>query len=120
MSTFRKSLVLIALAAGALSAQAQGKAEFGGIGRPATPAEVKAWNIDVRPDFQGLPKGSGSVSQGQTIWEGKCASCHGVFGESNEVFQPLVGGTTAADIASGRVARLTDPGFPGRTTMMKL
>lgn len=25
-------------------------------GRDATPAEVKAWDIDVRPDFKGLPK----------------------------------------------------------------
>jgi len=31
-----------------------------------------------------------------------------------------VGGTTAADVLSGRVARLTDPGFPGRTTLMKV
>jgi hypothetical protein len=31
------------------------------------------------------------------IWEEKCASCHGTFGESNSVFNPLVGGTTAED-----------------------
>lgn len=31
------------------------------IGRGAKPAEIKAWDIDVRPDFVGLPKGSGSV-----------------------------------------------------------
>jgi cytochrome c len=43
-----------------------------------------------------------------------------VFGESNEVFSPLVGGTSAKDIPSGRVARLTDPTFPGRTTLMKV
>ena len=35
-----------------------------GIGRAATPQEIAAWDIDVRPDFKGLPKGSGSVSQG--------------------------------------------------------
>jgi len=91
-----------------------------GIGRVATPAEIKAWDIDVRPDFKGLPKGAGSVSQGQDIWETKCASCHGVFGESNEVFSPLVGGTTAEDIKTGRVARLNDATFPGRTTLMKV
>ena len=91
-----------------------------GIGRPATPKEVAAWDIDVRPDFKGLPKASGSVAQGQDIWEAKCASCHGVFGESNEVFSPLVGGTTAQDIQTGRVARLTDASFPGRTTLMKV
>lgn len=110
-----------ALAAALLVGTAFAQAErFPGIGRPATPKEVAAWDIDVRPDFKGLPAGSGTVAQGMVIWESQCASCHGVFGESNEVFSPLVGGTTAADIASGRVARLTDPGFPGRTTMMKL
>lgn len=89
------------------------------LGRTATPAEVKAWDIDVRPDFQGLPKGSGTVSQGQTIWDGKCASCHGDFGESNEVFSPIVGGTSAEDIRRGRVASLTG-NQPYRTTLMKV
>lgn len=106
--------------AGAGWAQATGASAYPGIGRPATAKEVKAWDIDVRPDFKGLPKGAGSVAQGQVVWEAKCASCHGVFGEANEVFTPLVGGTTAADVLSGRVARLTDPGFPGRTTLMKV
>src|SRR6476659_7028680 len=92
---------------------------FPGVGRPATPAEVAAWDIDVRPDFKGLPPGSGSVAQGQKLWDAKCASCHGTFGESNEVFTPLVGGTTAEDIRSGRVAALAKPDI-ARTTLMKL
>jgi cytochrome c len=92
---------------------------FPGIGRPATPAEIAAWDIDVRPDFKGLPPGSGSVQQGQKIWDAKCASCHGTFGESNEVFMPLVGGITAGDIRTGRVAALTKPDV-ARTTIMKL
>ena len=91
-----------------------------GIGRAPTPAEVAAWDIDVRADFQGLPKGSGSVALGDTVWEAKCAACHGAFGESNEVFMPLVGGTTQADIASGHVANLAQPGVPHRTTLMKV
>ena len=99
---------------------AQGSAKFPGIGRNATPAEVKAWDIDVRPDFKGLPKGSGSVEQGQAIWESKCASCHGVFGESNEIFTPIAGGTTADDIKTGRVASLADRKQPQRTTLMKV
>jgi cytochrome c len=115
----RESLLALVVAACALAAHAQGKEAFPGIGRDATPAEVKAWNIDVRPDFQGLPKGSGSVSKGQAIWEGKCATCHGVFGESNEVFQPLVGGTTADDIKTGHVAALKRPDVE-RTMLMKL
>jgi cytochrome c len=98
----------------------QGSAKFSGIGRNATPAEVVAWDIDVRPDFKGLPKGSGSVEQGQVIWESKCASCHGVFGESNEIFTPIAGGTTTEDIKTGKVASLADRKQPQRTTLMKV
>jgi len=113
-------MLLACAAGGALAQRAPSTMMFEGIGRPATPKEVAAWDIDVRPDFKGLPKGRGSVAQGQDIWEAKCASCHGIFGESNETFSPLIGGTTAADVKSGRVARLNDVGFPGRTTLMKL
>lgn len=93
---------------------------YDGIGRPATAKEIAAWNIDVRPDFKGLPKGSGSVAQGQDVWENKCASCHGIFGESREVFSPIVGGTTKEDVQTGHVARLRDFGYPERTMLMKL
>lgn len=93
---------------------------FEGLGRIATPDEVKAWDIDVRPDFKGLPKGSGSVAKGMEVWDSQCASCHGVFGESNEVFTPIVGGTTAEDIKKGRVQSLKDGSAPQRTTLMKL
>jgi cytochrome c len=122
MSRRLEALLLAVLAAAAMGAQAQAPAagKFPGIGRAATPAEVAAWDIDVRPDFKGLPKGSGSVAKGQEVWEGKCASCHGVFGESNEVFSPLVGGTTAEDIKTGRVANLKRTDYPGRTTLMKV
>src|SRR5438552_18080182 len=102
----------------ALGTQAAEK--FPGVGRSATPTEIQAWDIDVRPDFKGLPAGSGSVSAGQAIWENKCASCHGTFGESNEVFTPIVGGTTQEDMRSGRVASLAGGGEPHRTTLMKL
>ena len=99
---------------------AQSSARYPGIGRSATANEIAAWDIDVRPDFKGLPAGSGSVAKGQAVWEGKCASCHGVFGEANNVYSPLVGGTTADDILAGRVARLRDAAFPARTTLMKV
>jgi cytochrome c551/c552 len=121
MSSSRSVLVAArVLALGLAACAAQAQTAPSGIGRVATPKELAAWDIDVRPDFKGLPAGSGSVAKGQEVWEGKCASCHGVFGESNQTFSPLVGGTTAADIVSGRVARLTDPVYPGRTTLMKL
>ena len=117
-SSLKQAAAALLALAGLAGAVAQ--TPYPGIGRAATPAELKAWDIDVRPDFKGLPKGAGSVSQGQDVWEARCAVCHGTFGESNEVFSPLVGGTTADDIKTGRVARLNDRTFPGRTTLMKV
>ncbi len=98
-----------------LSAQAEA---YPKVGRPATPREIAAWDIDVRPDFKGLPRGAGTVSQGQDVWDAKCASCHGSFGELNEVFTPIVGGTTKEDVKTGRVAALSGNKQPQGTTMM--
>ena len=119
MSRFRNALMTVALLAAAGLGAAQGS-KYPGVGRDATPKEVAKWDIDVRPDFKGLPAGSGSVAKGQDVWESKCAQCHGVFGESNEVFSPLIGGTTAQDIKTGRVANLSRSDYPGRTTIMKV
>jgi len=106
------SAALLAVSYGALAEP------LANVGRAATPAELAAWEIDVRPDFKGLPVGSGSVLRGQQIWDKTCATCHGSFGESNRVFSPLVGGTTAADIKTGHVAALISNSQPGRTTLM--
>ena len=118
----RGALVAAALAAFTLgTAQAQ-SAPWQNMGRDATAAEVKAWDIDVRPDFKGLPAGAGSVSLGESVWENRCASCHGSFGESNEVFTPIIGGTTKDDIKNGRVRGLEEGKSisPQKTTIMKV
>ncbi len=120
MFSSRKSMaVLLGLCLTGSLALAQ-SAKYPNVGRLATAKEIAAWDIDVRPDFKGLPPGSGSVALGQEVWEAKCAQCHGIFGESNEVFSPLVGGTTAKDIETGRVANLSRTDYPGRTTLMKV
>ena len=53
-----------------------------GFGRPATPAEIEAADIDVRADGAGLPPGHGSVEEGATIFAAQCAACHGAGGEA--------------------------------------
>ncbi len=122
MSRYREWVIVLALCgmAGSVFGAEEGRAALEKIGRPATAAELRAWDIDVRSDLAGLPDGKGDVALGEQVWESKCASCHGIFGESNEVFTPLVGGTTADDIKRGRVENLAGSGYPHRTTLMKL
>jgi len=62
------------------------------LGREATPEEIAAWNIDVRPDGTGLPEGRGTVAEGETIFAEQCAVCHGDFGEGRDRWPVLAGG----------------------------
>ena len=67
-------------------------AEALGLGRSATENELKAWDIDIRPDGIGLPMGSGSVLSGEELYTDNCASCHGDFGEGIDRWPELAGG----------------------------
>jgi cytochrome c len=62
------------------------------IGREATPAEIAGWDIDIRPDGQGLPPGKGTVKQGEPLYMTHCAACHGEFGESAGRWPIVAGG----------------------------
>ena len=101
MSKCRSLLALVAACAliGATAALAQAtKPKNGaeprryGIGREATAQEIAGWDIDVRPDGQGLPPGKGSAKAGEEIYMTKCAACHGEFGEGAGRWPVLAGG----------------------------
>ena len=62
------------------------------IGKLATKIEVAGWDIDVRPDGVGAPKGSGNAIDGEEIYVNRCAACHGDFGEGVDRWPVLVGG----------------------------
>lgn len=62
------------------------------LGRTATAEEIAGWDIDVRPDGQGLPQGAGGVLDGEAIFLEQCAACHGDFGEGAGRFPVLMGG----------------------------
>lgn len=66
-------------------------AHFAGIGRPATNAEIAAWNIDANPTGRGLPPGRGTYAAGAAVFAQKCASCHGVHGEGIGPVPRLIG-----------------------------
>jgi cytochrome c len=90
MSSFRNLLaasILIASVPAAFASEPKL-----GLGRAATPAEVAAWDIDVRPDGQGLPVGKGTAAKGEQIYLDKCSTCHGDFGEGRDRWPVLSGG----------------------------
>lgn len=62
------------------------------LGRVALPAEIDAWNVDVRPDGTGLPDGHGTAAEGDRIFASNCAQCHGDFGEGVGRWPALAGG----------------------------
>ncbi|MBU1668625.1 c-type cytochrome [bacterium] len=73
----------------------QAKKDFT-FGRTPSKTEEAAWDIDVMPDGTGLPEGSGSVEDGDEIYEEQCAMCHGDFGSggkgSRSTYPTLSGG----------------------------
>ena len=89
MSKFRKILAA-SLAASFVASPVL--AEKYGLGRQATDSEVAAWNIDVRPDGQGLPAGRGTVEEGEVIWSERCSYCHGHFGQGLDRWPVVAGG----------------------------
>jgi mono/diheme cytochrome c family protein len=76
-----------------------------GIGRVATPDDIKKIDIDVSPDGTGLPEGRGTVAEGAATYAAKCASCHGKSGEGAS-FDRLVATDAGENFAFGRDPRL--------------
>ena len=90
-----------------------------GFGRPATAEEIRAWDIDVRPDGAGLPPGRGTVAQGKAVYAEKCAACHGPSGR-NGPFDALAGREPRAGFPFGRdpsLVRTVGNYWPYATTL---
>ena len=62
-----------------------------GIGRAATPDDIRRVDIDVGPDGVGLPPGGATAADGTPVYAAKCARCHGPSGEGTAVAAALVG-----------------------------
>ena len=95
MFSLLKSSIAFSAALIALGTQVAAAAEPGhfGYGKPATPAEIAGWDIDVRgDDGAGLPAGKGSVQRGADVFAEQCGACHGTFGEGEGRYPKLVGG----------------------------
>lgn len=90
--SLKAGLMAAAILMGAGVVQAEKGSGYYGYGQVATPEQIAGWDIDVRPDGLGLPAGSGTAEEGEWIYEEKCASCHGSFGEGVDGYPSLAGG----------------------------
>ena len=124
-SMFRASLLCASLAACSTSLTASHDAQrpalnadlrksADAIGTPVSDADIAAWNIDVAPDGQGLPPGSGDVAMGGKVFAAKCAACHGAKGEGL-IGDQLIGGQ--GTLASANPKRTVGSYWPYATTL---
>ncbi|GJE12097.1 c-type cytochrome [Methylobacterium longum] len=105
---FAATLLLVDIAGSALGA------ERFEIGRPATEAEIAAWNIDIDRDGRKLPAGHGSVAHGREVFEAQCASCHGQKGEG-DTGEQLAGGQ--GTLASAKPVKTVGSFWPYAPTL---
>jgi cytochrome c len=69
------------------------------LGRAASAAEIKAWDIDVNPTGATLPKGRGTYDAGQKLYAEQCAACHGAKGEGMPPVYPMLIGAEPRDFS---------------------
>jgi cytochrome c len=113
MRTHKLGLAILAVMMFGLSVHAHAQSRYG-IGRAATEAEVKGWNIDVDRNGTNLPPGSGSVKHGNEVFDQQCASCHGAKGEGG-LGDQLVGGQ--GTIATPKPVRTVGSYWPYAPTL---
>jgi S-disulfanyl-L-cysteine oxidoreductase SoxD len=85
-----------------------------GIGRTATPEEIRGWDIDVEPDGRNFPPGTSSVAHGKQVYETKCAACHGDKGQG-AMGDVLAGGM--GTLASSKPVKTVGSFWPYASTL---
>jgi S-disulfanyl-L-cysteine oxidoreductase SoxD len=70
------------------------------IGRAPRAEELRAADISIGPEGQGLPAGRGSSQDGAALYQQLCAACHGAQGQGIGEFPVLVGGRGSLATAS--------------------
>ena len=85
-----------------------------GIGHVARTDALNAIDIEVLPDGQGLPPGSGSAVEGRAVYMARCSTCHGPTGKEgpNDL---LVGGQDS--LRTARPLKTVGSFWPYATTL---
>jgi mono/diheme cytochrome c family protein len=97
-----------------LTTESQPLSQGPNLGRAASAEEIAAWDISVPPTGVGLPAGSGSVKEGESVYVAKCQGCHGAKGLGKPA-DPLVGGI--GSLSSGKAVLTVGSYWPYATTL---
>ena len=108
----RCSTILLMVLAASLPLAAQSPTF--GVGRPATPQEIRELGAAIAPDGGGLPEGSGTVEAGRDVFAVQCARCHGPKAEG-DVGPALVGGQ--GTLATAKPLKTVGSYWPYATTL---
>jgi S-disulfanyl-L-cysteine oxidoreductase SoxD len=119
MGTARRIATAVALIAAATavaqtSRPAHAQSPTYGVGRPPTPDELKAIDIEVTPDGKGLRHGSGTAAAGKDVYTRRCETCHGPTGKEGPQ-DVLAGGQ--GSLATSRPQKTVGSYWPYATTL---
>lgn len=112
MATADRLIAFLVLASCSATALAQSPAS--GVGRPATPDEIRAIDIDVTPDGHGLLPGHGSAAAGKAVYAARCVTCHGATGKEGPQ-EALAGGM--GSLATPKPIKTVGSYWPYATTV---
>jgi S-disulfanyl-L-cysteine oxidoreductase SoxD len=99
-----------------LTASTAALAQTPQFGQPISPADLAPWDIEITPSGAGLPPGSGTVAQGEAVFEAKCKACHGEKG-AGQPNDRLVGGQGSLAPDKGPVVKTIGSYWPYATTL---
>src|SRR5205823_9379239 len=85
-----------------------------GVGRAASPEEMRQWDNSVPPDGAGLPAGRGTAAEGREIYANRCSKCHAEHGEGGDSVA-LAGGQ--GTLNSAKPLRTVGSFWPHATTI---
>ena len=91
-----------------------GLAQKLGVGRAASPDEVKSWDIGISSDGRELPDGSGKSAEGKEVYDRRCKRCHGEAGKGGDE-AALVGGQ--GTLATPKPLKTVGSYWPYATTL---
>lgn len=97
-----RKLFLVAAGSAALAFGAgMAPAQTPHLGKPISPSDLGAWDINVLPDGSNLPPGGGKATEGEKIFAQKCVACHGEGGKGG-VAARVIGGPPKATLDGGK------------------